>query len=203
MELFNAQFRIQREASEAAGRHIPMVVENVKGAQKYVGIARWHFGSFYLWGDVPALMPMPTRAAKVPVLNWSGYGQPGYKAQGFNTTADQIVHGRKNSGGSWFAIGSPGQTETGKNPIRQISKAWRDKHYDQTAKAALHEGIKQPGISGPRDNGKGDRWFQDGAAKSGSKSKARKAASAAIAKIPLVLAQHIAQVYKPKLDRAA
>ena len=30
--LFNACFRIQAEASLAAGRHIPMVVENVRGA---------------------------------------------------------------------------------------------------------------------------------------------------------------------------
>lgn len=50
--LFNACFRIQREASEAGGHHIPMVVENVKGAQPWVGQARAHFGSFYLWGDV-------------------------------------------------------------------------------------------------------------------------------------------------------
>ena len=34
-----------------------MVVENVRGAQPWVGRARWSFGSFYLWGDVPALMP--------------------------------------------------------------------------------------------------------------------------------------------------
>ena len=39
-ELFLAQFRIQREASEAAGRYIPMVVENVRGAQPWVGRAR-------------------------------------------------------------------------------------------------------------------------------------------------------------------
>jgi hypothetical protein len=70
MELFNAQFRIQREASEAAGRHIPMVVENVRGAQKWVGRAAWHYGSFYLWGDVPALMPM-TLALKAPGKNWN------------------------------------------------------------------------------------------------------------------------------------
>lgn len=57
-ELFNACFRIQREASEAAGRYIPLVVENVRGAQKWVGRARWHYGSFFLWGDVPALMPL-------------------------------------------------------------------------------------------------------------------------------------------------
>ena len=56
-ELFETCFRIQREASEAAGKHIPLIVENVRGAQKWVGRARWNFGSFYLWGDVPALMP--------------------------------------------------------------------------------------------------------------------------------------------------
>lgn len=74
-ELFDACFRIQREASEAAGRHIPMVVENVCGAQKWVGKARWHYGSFYLWGDVPALMPMASRRGmkgSVGTINGSG-----------------------------------------------------------------------------------------------------------------------------------
>ena len=56
--LFDACFRIQAEASLAAGRHIPMVVENVKGAIPWVGRSRWNFGSFHLWGDVPALMPV-------------------------------------------------------------------------------------------------------------------------------------------------
>lgn len=60
-ELFDACFRIQREASTAAGRHIPMVVENVRGAQRWVGRSRWHFGSFHLFGDVPALMPITPR----------------------------------------------------------------------------------------------------------------------------------------------
>ena len=64
--LFDACFRIQREASEAAGHHIPLVVENVCGAQKWVGKARWHAGSMYLWGDVPALMTS-TRHVKEPV----------------------------------------------------------------------------------------------------------------------------------------
>lgn len=60
--LFEACFRIREEASRAAGRPIPLVVENVKGAQKWVGSARWHFGPYFLWGDVPALMPfMPSR----------------------------------------------------------------------------------------------------------------------------------------------
>jgi hypothetical protein len=72
IELFNHQFRIQREACKAAGRYIPMIVENVRGAQQWVGRARWHYGSFYLWGDVPALMPM-TMQFKVPGKNWNEY----------------------------------------------------------------------------------------------------------------------------------
>jgi hypothetical protein len=162
--IFDACFRLQREASEAAGRHIPMVVENVKGAQPWVGRAAWSFGSFYLWGDVPALMP-PVRSIK-------------------------------NSGGSWFAVAHNTTSGTRQNPDgRPIPN-------NPARGAAIGEGRKQPGLSGTRDNGKGDRWFQDGAAKHGSKSTARKAASAKIAKIPLALSSHIARVYLP-MDAAA
>jgi hypothetical protein len=62
--LFEACFRIQGEASAAAGRHIPMVVENVRGAIPWIGRSRWNFGSFHLWGDVPALMPMDRHKPK-------------------------------------------------------------------------------------------------------------------------------------------
>jgi hypothetical protein len=62
--LFDACFRIQRQASEAAGRYIPLLVENVVGAQAWVGPAGWHYGSFYLWGDIPALMPRALNGVK-------------------------------------------------------------------------------------------------------------------------------------------
>lgn len=121
--LFNACFRIQREANEANGvashghtylkpgeclecdgtgnfyrrdedgdflpcdhcgatgrprrGHIPLIVENVRGAQPWVGRARGSFGSFYLWGDVPALM---------------------------FTSRDCGMEGRK-GGGDWFGSG--------------------------------------------------------------------------------------------------
>src|SRR3990167_531295 len=65
--LFDACFRIQREASEAAGHHIPMIVENVRGAIPWVGRSRWNFGSYHLWGDVPALMPMARGRQKAPI----------------------------------------------------------------------------------------------------------------------------------------
>jgi hypothetical protein len=63
-ELFDACFRIQREACEATGRYIPLIVENVCGAQKWVGRAKWHYGSYYLWGDVPALMSSAVNGLK-------------------------------------------------------------------------------------------------------------------------------------------
>jgi hypothetical protein len=142
--LFEACFRIQQEAREAANWPIPMVVENVKGAQPWVGCSRWNFGSFHLWGDVPALMPM--------------------------TSA------RKNQGGSWFNIGSPGQKVLGQNPV--------------------HDGVKNRDVDGyERKHPNAFGWKVP---RTSSHSKARKAASAMIAKIPLPLARHIARTYAPR-----
>jgi hypothetical protein len=166
--LFEACFRIQREAEEAAGRPIPMVVENVCGAQKWVGRARWHYGSFYLWGDVPALMPIIRKDAKVGGLNFSDFGKPGYKAQAFNST-EQRLKVTKNDGGSWFNVAHNTTSGHGQNPVN---------------------GVKQ-----------GGDWFNASQPSMSrlcaSKSTARKAASAHIAKIPLELARHIARAWKP------
>jgi hypothetical protein len=77
-DLFNACFRIQREACEAAGRYIPMVVENVRGAQPWVGPAVYNYGSFYFWGDVPPLMPACRYAndgIKVTSFRFDGSGK--------------------------------------------------------------------------------------------------------------------------------
>lgn len=51
MALFDSCFRIAKEA------RIPLVVENVVWAQPFVGKAITHWGSQYLWGDVPGLLP--------------------------------------------------------------------------------------------------------------------------------------------------
>lgn len=182
--LFKACFRIQREAIEAAGHFIPMVVENVRGAQKWVGRARWNYGSFFLWGDVPALMPMTHKGTKVGGFSWSDFGKPGYKAQAFNGSAERAI---KNNGGSWFNIGSPGQKEVGRNPVHELS------------------GQKLPGNNAPRMWSErrtqrlsdGLRHIEDSFYCRSSSSNARKAASATIAKIPLTLARHIAAVWKP------
>ncbi len=149
--LFDACFRIQREACDAAGHYIPLVVENVRGAQPWVGRSRWNFGSFHLWGDVPALMPMIKAKPKVGGISFSGYGTPGYKAQAFNSTAQKRI---------------------------------REAEYDADS------GLKM-----------GGDWFSDPTStcrRHGSKSQARKRASAMIAKIPLPLSRHIAAVYRPQ-----
>ncbi len=125
--LFDACFSIQKEACAAAGHHIPMVVENVRGAIPWVGRSRGHYGSYHLWGDVPALMPVT-------------------KARGLSDAVKR----------------------TGTTP-------------------AEHEGTK----------GFGDfdaSWIRQ----YGSKSPARKAASAMIAKIPWNLAEYIGKTFWPE-----
>lgn len=187
--LFNACFRIQREACEAAGRHIPMVVENVRGANEWVGRSRWAFGSYHLWGDVPALMPITFRVPEVPGfrfdgnggsfqtaavegtkvggIDFNGYGTPGYKADAFNGTAQKrIMDGMKLT-----------NQKHGKFPPGGLAQGY------------LNEGTKQGGT-----------WWHDEGSISrttGSKSPARKFASAMIAKIPLPLSRHIGAVFRP------
>lgn len=104
--LFEACFRIQQEACEAAGRYIPMVVENVRGAQPWVGRAKWHFGSFYLWGDVPALMPITKQAfngtAARAIKNSGGKCIP-HRPTGHWTNPEE--NGIK-QGGDWFNAAS-------------------------------------------------------------------------------------------------
>ena len=80
--LFDACFRIQREACEAAGRHIPLIVENVRGAQKWVGRSKATYGAFHLWGDVPALMPIRELAdGRKQGGDWFNSSQPSISRQ--------------------------------------------------------------------------------------------------------------------------
>lgn len=84
--LFDACFRIQLEACEAAGRHIPMVVENMRGTIPWVGPANAEYGSFMLWGDVRMV------------------GNRIYAIDSFENPLRAPIRGRKNTGGSWFNI---------------------------------------------------------------------------------------------------
>ena len=177
--LFDACFRIQREACEASDRHIPLIVENVRGAIPWVGRSRWNYGSFHLWGDVPALMP--------PIAPRS------VMKEGIAHRNDGVTnfHGHKNNGGSWFAIGSPGQKETSHNPVHELTA--------RGIKGVPHR--TNGHWTNPAEHGTkiGGDWFSDPNStcrRHGSKSKGRKMASAMIAKIPLPLSRHIAATFR-------
>lgn len=163
--LFAECFRIQMEACRVAGRYIPIIVENVRGAQEWVGRSKWHYGSFHLWGDVPALMPITTtrsvmkrgvahrsngetnfHGTKHPGMNWSGSDKPGYVGQAFNGL---------------------------KLPGNNCPRRWEDREVARLCDA--------------------NTWAMHRHGGSGS----RKAASAAIARIPFPLARHIARCFKP------
>jgi hypothetical protein len=169
-ELFDACSRIQREACEAAGRHIPLVVENVRGADEWVGRSRWNFGSFHLWGDVPALMPMTVRIAKRPGHDWNRFAQTGEVSPHWRLNGEDSAI--KNNGGSWFNIAHNTTSGHGQNPDGRHVKS---------------PGCGAAGWGGGRDI----------IGRTPSNTKRRRHASAQIAKIPLPLARHIARVYKP------
>jgi hypothetical protein len=231
--LFDACFRIQREAIEATAlacyrcagggceechntgweippRYIPLVVENVRGAQPWVGRAKANFGSFYLWGDVA--MVGRRIVAGVPEF---GAGMDG-------------ATGRKNAGGSWFDVAHNTESGRGRNPVSGDTPAGRKHNRDGADHSQASwfriadssqgdRGRKVPAYSDPRRNGGkgvhltspaenadgtkiGGDWFSDPAStcrKHGSASNARKQASALMAKIPFYLARYIASAFKP------
>ena len=194
--LFEACFRLQREASGAAGRHVPLVVENVKGAQPWVGRAKWHYGSYYLWGDVPALMPWTSNAGmKFPAHCGPRLWKDRVLYPGANPTALHF----KGFGGSWFTqnhntnSGSAGNPVNGSGVKIERGDDWFTHH--NRAEFFERAGVKQ-----------GGGWWHDPASMTrrfSSRSNARKTASAQIAMIPYPLARWIGEVYKRSLDNGA
>ena len=189
--LFEACFRIQREAIEAAGRFIPLVVENVRGAQPWVGRAKWHFGSFYLWGDVPALMPLTKKHIKVNGFRFDGSGRS------FQSESVKV----STMGAGWYpppghpkhrpGLAFNGHAEQAIKNAGHVNQRDGHGHTRHLTNPAEHEAVKN-----------GGDWFASGAdcslqRRASSKSTARKAASAHIAKIPLPLSRWIARAWYP------
>jgi len=170
--LFDVCFRIQREASEAAGHKIPMIVENERGAQPWVGRAKWHYGSYYLWGDVPALMPI-TRHRKLTTASWSRYAKTGEVSPHWTMQVEEL-----------------------KNPGNSKGKFWNERPFSHWGDKGSLDGIKIRAEGHYTRPNSGRDWFDMGPAAYGSNSSARKQASAMIAKIPFELASYIARVFK-------
>ena len=184
--LFESCFRIQREACDSAGRHIPLVVENVRGAQKWVGRARWNYGSFYLWGDVPALMPV-TLGRQVMKAGITHRADGSTNFHGGKLAGRSLGRGAKPWGPNHISPGSDEYAELTGQKVPGF-------RFDGSGKSFQSASVENTGVK------IGGDWFSDPEStcrKHGSKSPGRKMASAMIAKIPLPLSRHIARTYLP------
>lgn len=199
-DLFNACFRIARELG------VPIVLENVKGAQPWVGRARANYGSYYLWGDIANVGGRIVRPDSLR------FGQPAVKAAG--RVQKYNPDGTEHPQGSWFAVADSqnrgAQKREGRNfhgPERGESSPSFNGAAHET-RSVKHGGdcFSDPSWPGKQGGatkgfvtglGKGHDWRQDPSGRFNSKSDSRKAASALIAEIPYPLAAHIARVFKP------
>lgn len=134
------------------------------------------YGSYHMWGDVPALMPIASKVVKVPGFRFDGSG------------------------------GSLKTAATAHTEFRKINEAHRSKALAKgygfvTVDGIKHQRIESAGIKAlspgsSHKPGSGPDWFDGGPASHASGSKSRKEASALIAKIPFRLSQYIAAHFK-------
>ncbi len=199
-DLFYQYFRIQREVSAAAGHYVPLIVENVLGAQRWVGRSQANFGSFHFWGDVPALMPIP---GKVRMKSRVSCAARNFSERVATTPEEaHALHCRL-----------PQSEEGRKLPGNNAPRRWDEREVQRLGDATKTVGHvnKHDGHSHTRhltnqaesDAVKSGHWFGDGGsyapmAMMGPKSSARKRASAEIAKIPYPLAAWLAKTFYPK-----
>lgn len=215
--LFDACFRIQREACEAAchcacwrcargghcvrcdcfyntgkhARHIPLVVENVKGAHLWVGRAKANYGSFYLWGDVETVNGAIVCGSMRFGVETLRCGKVGVKCGG-------------PVGDDWFAKHNTDRFATGIKGLEGNPDGWapegtgngswffgkRADPRDMRKTPDVNNGIKQ-----------GGEWWHDPDSMTrrfSSRSSARKEASARIAMIPPELARYVGEAFKPQ-----
>jgi hypothetical protein len=100
-------------------------------------------------------------------------------------------HGHKNNCGSWFNIGSPGQRVTNQNPVHELAG------IKVSGNNLSENGFAIPVARMVDKSTKPADFELNPADRRQHLSDSRKAASAMIAKIPFVLAQHIARAWKP------
>lgn len=159
-------------------RHIPMVVENVKGAQPWVGQARANFGSFFLWGDIGM-------ANGNIVVSGAGFGDvlPAPGRTGGKANPDGTDHPQ----GSWFAIADSRQRGVGTKIVGFDRRTDPGKGARFTSRDC---GVEKGFAKEWRDSPNGMPMMSSG-------SPARKAASALIAKIPEPLSRYLARAFNP------
>jgi hypothetical protein len=197
--LYRACFRIARECG------CPIVLENVKGAQPWVGKAQANFGSYYLWGDIANVGGRVVRPDRV------AFGMPAVKAAGRGTKHggdcfnDPAWPGKQ--GGitkTAAALKVPGMNFHEYEKTGQPGRSFQSAAVEHTNAADRLVALTAQRTEEVGMKGTGGGWFEkpyrergDITGQFNSKSPARKAASAMIAEIPYELAAHIARVFKP------
>lgn len=215
INLFWQAFRIQQQLFEELGYWVPLVAENVRGAQPWVGRARASFGSFFFWGDIEqvgrrivrrgpvefggAMLSTPSRVRLKAAVSCA--------PQMWKDREGDLRTGVKGPGGDWFKDGRQGQDACaeavkvrGLNWNNYGQDDYRPQGFNVTAAKRYREeqGVKQ--------GGSGSEWFDKAVDERRKRTpemirqhigQSRKAASAQIAMIPYPLAQHVARIYKP------
>ena len=154
-------------------------------------------------------MPIPGKVVKVGI-SWSKSG-PGNPGQSFQTAAILKCEGNKTAGMNWSDRSLKGQDFTRIAGMQAEATKVPSENGRRTDKGkGARFTSRDCGVEGRQNEGhklNGDRLGRDpvtgkrlliGPRATGSKSKARKQASAEIAKIPPALASWIARVFKPK-----
>jgi C-5 cytosine-specific DNA methylase len=166
--LFYACFEIAQDAG------VPVIVENVCGAQRWVGPAGWHHGSYYLWGNLPALMPT-TRSLKVSGFRFDGSGGS------FQTAAVKTVgHANIRNGHSHTRhLTNQRESDAIKVPGNKLS----ENGFTIPVARMVDKTLKPESFRLSADDRRQHLSYS------------RKAASAMIAKIPFQLSSHIARCF--------
>lgn len=205
--LFETCLRIASQAG------VPIVLENVKGAQPWVGDARAHFGSFYLWGDVSAVggrviagtpcfggSLRPAKRSRKGRSNFHFFEQTGLLSPSFHGAAHEssvqrykALTGQKAEGHVNIRDGFSHTRHLTNQAESDAVKGGGDWFSDPTNPFRYFK----PETEGIKQHGSGEAWFDIGIAARSSQSSARKAASAMIAEIPFELACHVARAFKP------
>lgn len=170
----------------------PLILENVRGAKKWMGPNAWHYGSFYFWGVLPALIPI-------------GCPRKGFGG-GKNWKDRPMQDGRRNLKRGQFA----GEYER-ENGLKPKFADKRDFEKIQSPFATPSERVnlmkaRDMNISGPRDKFKkmvGSEKYRkihgaEQVAKHGSNL--RKQWSARVAMIPPELSEWIGKIFYPQKE---
>lgn len=172
--LFDSVSRIQREASAAAGRYIPFIQENVRGAVPWIGkrdmsLERWKsltqeekikagrpdavFGSYFLWGSCGQIGRRVIAGRDLADIR-AGRGRFGV---GVKPEKGEL----KGHGNTWFGIQSNGDTYDQRevNPVSGNKGTNAVPNRGWTAGCAITLGLENYN-NGVKCGGlKGDDWF--------------------------------------------